>query len=113
MRDIRDIKGKFMSLLNTEEGKVKEENVELFQHVVCIFRITCYEDNDAAGEALRKGFMVLLDVSACDALSAQRLKDFMKGVAYTMHAQRQVLKEDIVAYFPKGYQIQEFEDEVI
>lgn len=111
MTDMNDIKGKFMSLLNTEEGKPKkEEKKELFQHVVCIFRITCYEDSDAAGEALRKGFMVLLDVSACDPVSAQRLKDFMKGVAYTMHAQMQVLKEDVVAYFPNDYQIQEFEE---
>lgn len=111
MTDMNDLKGKFMSLLNTEETSVKkEEKLEAFQNVVCVFRLSEYEESDAAAEALRKGFVVLLDVSSCDPATAQRIKDFMKGVAFPMQVWIQVLKEDILAYFPDGYQIQEFSE---
>lgn len=101
-----DFKDRFMSLLNTEEGRENREVVK--QKVVCVFRLHSYDDGESAGEALKKGFIVLLDVSGCERGDATRIKDFMRGVAYPMQVWIQELNEDIYGYFPDGYQIQEF-----
>lgn len=103
-----DFKDRFMSLINNEEGREGKSASLKQQRVVCVFRLHSFDDGESAGEALKKGFIVLIDVSGCEREDAMRIKDFMRGVAYPMQVWIQELKEDIYGYFPDGYQIQEF-----
>ena len=70
-----------------------------------MFRLDSFDDVEAVGEALKKNFLVLLDITACDEECARRIRDFMKGVAYPMQVWIQEMSENILVYLPDGYQI--------
>lgn len=108
MADINDVKSKLITMLTTTESKDKRVIESGF--IVCVFRLADFQEAEVIGEALKKKYIVLLDVSACDDENKQRIKDFIKGVAYPMQIGIQDLSDTISAYFPSNYQIQEFQN---
>lgn len=110
MADMNDVKERLKSMLynNEEANEAKKSD----QHqVVCVFHLDIFEDVEAVGEALKKNFLVLLDLSGCEADCALRIRDFMKGVAYPMQVWIQEMSDNILVYLPDGYQIQEFQND--
>ena len=109
MADMNDVKNRFKNMLAVNEEKAAVA-AEKSDHVVCVFRLDSFDDVEAVGEALKKNFLVLLDITACDEECARRIRDFMKGVAYPMQVWIQEMSENILVYLPDGYQIQEFQN---
>lgn len=109
MADMNDVKNRLKTMLTNNEER-KEEMLGSKDRVVCVFRLDSFDDVEALGEALRKNFLVLLDISACEEECARRIRDFMKGVAYPMQVWVQEMSENILVYLPDGYQIQEFQN---
>ena len=83
MADMNDVKNRLKNMLAVNEEKAAVA-AEKSDHVVCVFRLDSFDDVEAVGEALKKNFLVLLDITACDEECARRIRDFMKGVAYPM-----------------------------
>lgn len=108
MADINDVKSKLIKMLASSEQK--EKKISDSTSIVCVFRLDSFQEVEVIGEALKKNYVVLLDLSACDDENKQRIKDFMKGVAYPMQIWIQEMSEAIYAYFPDSYQIQEFQN---
>lgn len=108
MADINDVKSKLITMLAATDSK--EKKVLDSTSIVCVFRLENFQEVEVIGEALKKNYIVLLDLSACNDENKQRIKDFMKGVAYPMQIWIQELSEAIYAYFPDSYQIQEFQN---
>ena len=108
MADINDVKSKLITMLVATDSK--EKKVLDLASIVCVFRLENFQEVEVIGEALKKNYIVLLDLSACNDENKQRIKDFMKGVAYPMQIWIQELSEAIYAYFPDSYQIQEFQN---
>ena len=81
MADMNDVKNRLKNMLAVNEEKAAVA-AEKSDHVVCVFRLDSFDDVEAVGEALKKNFLVLLDITACDEECARRIRDFMKGVAY-------------------------------
>lgn len=108
MADINDVKSKLITMLAATDSK--EKKVLDLASIVCVFRLENFQEVEVIGEALKKNYIVLLDLSACNDENKQRIKDFMKGVAYPMQIWIQELSEAIYAYFPDSYQIQEFQN---
>ena len=110
MADMNDVKERLKSMLYNNEEVSLTKKLEQRQ-VVCVFHLDSFDDVEAVGEALKKNFLVLLDISGCEADCALRIRDFMKGVAYPMQVWIQEMSENILVYLPDGYQIQEFQNE--
>lgn len=108
MADINDVKSKLITMLAATDSK--EKKVLDLASIVCVFRLENFQEVEVIGEALKKNYIVLLDLSACNDENKQRIKDFMKGVAYPMQIWIQELSEAIYAYFPDSYQIQKFQN---
>ena len=108
MADINDVKSKLITMLAATDSK--EKKVLDLASIVCVFRLENFQEVEVIGEALKKNYIVLLDLSACNDENKQRIKDFMKGVAYPMQIWIQELSEAIYSYFPDSYQIQEFQN---
>ena len=78
MADMNDVKNRLKNMLAVNEEKAAVA-AEKSDHVVCVFRLDSFDDVEAVGEALKKNFLVLLDITACDEECARRIRDFMKG----------------------------------
>lgn len=77
---------------------------------VCFFRIASYEECACAQEALQRGCAVFLDLSDMQLQDLQRMKDFMQGVCVPLHGIVREICEDYIAYFPREYHLQIFEN---
>ena len=61
MADMNDVKNRLKNMLAVNEEKAAVA-AEKSDHVVCVFRLDSFDDVEAVGEALKKNFLVLLDI---------------------------------------------------
>ena len=70
MADINDVKSKLITMLASSEQK--EKKISDSTSIVCVFRLDSFQEVEVIGEALKKNYVVLLDLSACDDENKQR-----------------------------------------
>lgn len=88
--------------------KSNEDTASCAEKKACFFRFQSYEDCNSGAEALRSGWIVCVDLSACELQEGQRIKDYMQGVAYSGFARIKEVGNAYIIYFPNDYHIQEF-----
>ncbi len=72
---------------------------------IVVQRPTSYTEARAIGEALRAGFLVVLNISEMDADEAYRLVDFVSGLVFGLNGNIDIVTSVVLVLLPPGVMV--------
>ena len=69
---------------------------------IAVLRPTSYADARTIGEALRAGFLVVLDISTMDGDDSYRLVDFVSGLVFGLGGNIDIVTSVVLLLVPPG-----------